>query len=303
MFTVKARGERPGFSETFPYPLRRTEGAHRLAYFDSGPGANGPPILFCHGLGGNFTHWEHVAPPLAETHRVIGLDLPGCGDSAKQKKNGAAHYTIRSYADAAVRLLDHLQIAEAVVVGHSLGGMVASEAALVHPRRVQQLVIIDAAGFHRYTRSLRWAARLIARPRLIAPTMERLAHTLLTNVFHERNRYTDRFVAQTRGREAHPTIDDFAEMACSILPDLVDRHFLDDLERIVQPTLVVWGDQDKLLPFAEVPAWARRLPKGQLVVLRGCGHMPITERPAAVVTALQEFLGVAAAPLRRTGSI
>ncbi len=82
---TQRRGDRPGYSETFPFRLEMTPGERSLAYFDAGPPAteDGPPILFCHGLGGNFTHWEHVVGPLSRHHRVFGLDLPGCGDSYK----------------------------------------------------------------------------------------------------------------------------------------------------------------------------------------------------------------------------
>ncbi len=307
VLSINPRGLRPGFSETFPFPLRFTDGERkrRLAFFDSGPPASeatGPPILLVHGLGGNFSHWEHVARELARDHRVFGLDLPGCGDSVKLPVSRDLRYTIRLYADAAVHLLDHLRVDAAVFVGHSLGGMVVTQASLAHPSRMLRQVLIDAAGFRRYGAHLKLASRLLV-PGLVGPAMERLAHTLLRNVFHASNPHVDKFINQTKGRPAHPTIDDFAEMACSILPDLVGKHFLDELERILHPTLVIWGDRDKLLPYAEVPGWVRRLPDGRLLTLAGCGHMPIIERPTEVVEAVRAFASEeGAAALRQVGS-
>lgn len=290
---TQRRGDRPGYSETFPFRLEMTPGERSLAYFDAGPPAteDGPPILFCHGLGGNFTHWEHVVGPLSRHHRVFGLDLPGCGDSYKVPRGGP-RYTARLYADAMVRLCDHLQIERAVFAGHSLGGMIVTEAALTHPSRVESLVLVDGAGFRRYSAALRFAARVLLRPEWVGPAMERLALTLLNNVFHTRNANVLRFIGQADGRPAHPTIDEFAEMSCSLAPDLVGKHFLDEVERIVQPTLVIWGDRDKLLPYADVKRWIGRLPNARLVTVRECGHMPIIEHPHVVIDAIREFLAV-----------
>jgi pimeloyl-ACP methyl ester carboxylesterase len=288
--SINPRAQRPGFSETFPYPLRYTPGADPIAFFDAGPtsarGDEGPePILLIHGLGGNFTHWEHVAPSLARTRRVIGLDLPGCGDSFKRPR-----YSVRMYAEACARLLDELGIARAVWVGHSLGGMVACEGALDRPSRVSSLALVDSAGFQRFPMALRIATRAVAVPWIVAPAMERYARKLLDNVFWEANERTRRFIGQAEGRAAHPTIDEFADMACSIVRDLLGKHYLDRVERVVQPTLVIWGDRDKLCPVDDVARWTRRIARARLVVLRECGHMPIIERPEAVVEALAAFL-------------
>ena len=287
-----SHAETPGASATFPYPTRFAELHAGTAFFDSGgPATSGGETLLCvHGLGANFTHFEHVAPPLAERHRVVGLDLPGCGESAQLAVSERFRYSLRLYAETAVRLLDHLGIERAVWVGHSLGGGVTVEAALLHPDRVRGLVLIDSAGFHRYSRVVRFLGPRLLTPGLVSPLMERLAFRLLDQVFQDRNEYTEKFLADTRGKPHHPTVDEFAITACSLLPDLVGRHFLDRVEAIGQPTLVLWGDRDKLLSLAEAQVWSRRLPRGRLVVFRGCGHMPIVERPRQTVAAIEEFL-------------
>lgn len=303
-FHPTSRSLRPGYSETFPFPLRYTDGVEPIAYFDTGavPGG-GEPLLFIHGLGGNFTHWENLATRLARTHRVIGIDLPGCGDSYRLRLEAGRRYSIRLFADATVRLLDHLHIESAVYAGHSMGGMVVTEAALRHERRVAGLVLIDSAGFHRYPRWMLGAGARILKPKLVSRVMERMALRLLHSCFHEENDHAKRFIAQAEGRPPHPTLDEFAETACSLLPDLAGTHYLDDVERILQPTLVIWGDRDRLVAFAEVPAWAKRLREGKLVVIKGCGHMPIIERPEETHVAILDFLAVGNEwQLARTGT-
>ena len=116
MLGTVRRPLRPGVSDSFPYPTRMSGGDVPIAYFDVG---SGPVLLLIHGLGSNFTHFQLVAPGLARHYRVVGVDLPGCGDSAKPYMR----YTIDGYIDACVRLLDELEIPQATWVGHSLGGM------------------------------------------------------------------------------------------------------------------------------------------------------------------------------------
>ena len=277
---------RPGVSETFPYPTRYSKGELPLAYFDAG-NANGPALIFVHGLGGNFTHWEHVAPAFAKTHRVIGLDMPGCGDSAKPD----IRYSIDLFAASVVRLMDELGIDKAALVGHSLGGAVVSQTTLKYPERVRRMVLINSAGFMKYPVTHRLAARALFRRKLITPAIERFAIKLLEITFHEKNDLVRHFISQAEGRDPHPTVDDFGRLVETLGTDLVDLHFVDVVERLTVPTMVLWGDKDRLLPIRALRRWVPRLPNGRLVVLRNCGHMPIIERPQAVIDALTSFLG------------
>ena len=282
---------RPGYSESFPYRMHKSAST-QMAFFDEGD-RHAPAVLFIHGLGGNRTHFEHVAPPLvARGHRVLGVDLPGCYDSPRDPAEDV-RYTVDSFADRIVRLLDELAIDGVHLAGHSLGGMVATSAALRWPARVRSLTIIDGAGFHRYPAPLALAARAL-HPKLVAKVMERFALRLLLSTFWEHNENVRRFVGQAEGRAPYPTLDDFAHVACRLLPELAKRNFLDELDRIRLPTLVLWGDEDRLLPFAGVAEWVARLPNARLHVVRACGHMPIIERPEEVVAEIARHVAAAA---------
>jgi pimeloyl-ACP methyl ester carboxylesterase len=288
--TVTRPEPRPGVSETFPYPRRWTRGDLPLAFFDTGePGAAGgssPVIVLVHGLGGNYTHFEHMAPLLAQSHRVLGVDMPGCGLSAKPY----IRYSIDLFVDALIHFLDERGVERALLVGHSLGGMVVSRAMLRHPQRALGLVLINASGFWRYSAPTRVAGRLLLTERVLVPAMERWAVNLLDNVFHQRNEYTRHFMSQTEGRTPQPTVGEFGRVTESLAHELVGIHFLDDLDRFVLPTLVLWGENDKLIPARNLQRWVPRLPRGRLIVYPDCGHMPIIERPAEVVDAIRGFV-------------
>ena len=112
-------------------------GSTRLHYIDQG---QGPAIVMIHGLAGNLQNFTYgVAAPLAQKHRVICVDRPGCGYS---NRSSSADASLEAQADTIVSLLDHLQIESAVFVGHSLGGAILLAAAQRHPERVKALALI-----------------------------------------------------------------------------------------------------------------------------------------------------------------
>jgi pimeloyl-ACP methyl ester carboxylesterase len=273
-------------SEHFPYDEKTfMYGDTPVMHFDAGAG---PAIVLIHGLGANLTHFEHVAPPLvAAGYRVCGLDMPGFGHSGKPRRT----YSIRWLAGAVTALMDHLGIERATLAGHSLGGLVAADAALHEPLRVERLVLISSAGLFQMPLPFQWVARTIMRPGLVAPALERNARRLLEKrVFEERNEKVERFIEQSVTRPDSRFVRDLARVMWSLRKDLTSYHLFDEVERLTMPTLVIYGGRDRLLPTKAAPTWAGKLPAGQLEVIERCGHMPIIEKPEQVVARMTSFL-------------
>lgn len=131
----------------FAWPERFSSRACRhgvLCYFDSGVPSDGsgattdgsnrdqPPLVLLHALGVNFTQWRHVAQVLSPEQRLIGIDMPGCGHSAKPHHN----WQLSDMTDAVIGLLDELGIKRAMIGGHSFGGRIALELTLRYPERI-----------------------------------------------------------------------------------------------------------------------------------------------------------------------
>lgn len=273
-----------GRSQSFPFPTRfahLSDGP--VAYFDEG---QGEAILFIHGLVGDFTHFEHVAPAFTKTHRVVGLDLPGCGISCKP----LSRHTVEGYGRTILDLMAHLQIERATLVGHSAGALVASTAAMLSSQKVDRLVLMGPAGLRRYNLPLRWLARTVVQPRLLKATLERLAMPMLDQVFVTRNEYTAKFIADSLNRPVHPTLGEMAKVFHDLIPDLVSPVFLDRARELRMPLLVVWGERDKLICRNAVDEMASILPITTFKKVTQCGHMPMIERPAEVIETLRDFL-------------
>jgi pimeloyl-ACP methyl ester carboxylesterase len=246
----------------------------------------GPAILFLHGLASNFTHWIHVAPHFADRFRVLGIDLPGHGET------GAPHgpLSVRALAGHVRRFLDRIGIDRALLVGHSLGGMVAAQTTLDFPDRVDRLVLVNPAGFQILPRPLRLAGHLFLRRRLLDALLPPLWKSVLDNVFFQRNEYTRGFIRSVDESATADDIQAFSAAIAGLRADFLDRDFLDVLHRIDRPTLLLWGQEDRLTPAAPLRGAARRLPHVAACEIPACGHMPIIECPEIVRAVIDRFL-------------
>jgi pimeloyl-ACP methyl ester carboxylesterase len=286
-------------SETFPYADRFALGPSKLGalcYFDSGapPEPRGlPPILLIHALGLNLTGWEYVAPALARHTRVIGIDLPGCGRSAKPR----VQYRLAQMEEAVLGLLDYLKVQRAVIFGHSFGGRIAMELALSHPERVRGLVLMASAGLCQYPRWMHVVGPRVLHEQVVAPIILVAAPLLIGRIFGRKSARTRRFVDQVVDRYDPRYAWEFARYACPMLPELMGEVG-PALRQLNVPVQVLWGEDDHLLTLQSVRPALSQLPQVRVRTLPGCGHMPNIEQPEEVVKTTLQFLAeLAPAPV------
>ena len=254
---------------------------------------NGNPILLLHGLGASKITWLPVLVPLAERHRVIVPDLPGHGESDKPRHE----YTPRFYARIVRHLMDALGVERAAVVGNSLGGRIAIELALRSPRRVAALALLDpsvpglrwryAMGFTRV-----FPTKIGAIP---FPFRERWMEVMIRRLFAQPDRLPNEGYAAAAAEFIRIYRNPVARMAFfSTLRHIVTERpdsFFASLRRIKQPALIIFGDQDRLVPPRLGVRLAQHLPSSQFMVLPDVGHVPqfeATEETLALITAFLE---------------
>ncbi|MBN1770077.1 MAG: alpha/beta hydrolase [Deltaproteobacteria bacterium] len=274
----------PGRNRAFRLPQYFTTlGGLRTAFADAG---EGPPLVFLHGLAGDATHWVHVAPRFCGTHRVICIDLPACGESEAPR----GPLSVRLYAEQVHALMDRLGLERTAIVGHSLGGMVAAELALLVPGRVSQLVLLNPAGFQQLPLWLRAAGHLLLRPALLGRVLPQVWKRILDLVFAEKNDYTRGFVRSIEETYRVEDIHGIARVIAGLRHDFLDRDFLDLLDRLEPPTLLAWGAADLLTPAKALRATAQRMRNVTTHEIPRCGHLPMIERPETVFALLREHL-------------
>lgn len=263
-------------------------GGVRVRYVEMG---EGEPLVFVHGLGGCWENWLEQIPHFARTHRVVALDLPGFGDSPMPPWE----ISIEAYGRLVHDFCEQIGLAPCSLVGNSMGGFVAAEASIRERDLVDRLVLVSAAGIS-HARMRREPAAAAARvATAAAPLLLRLQEGSIRRpalriaafggVFHRPRRLRPELLwEQYHGAIGAPGFLDAVR-------GLVGYDFLDALEDVDDPTLIVWGRNDRVVPAADARGFARRLRNSRVVIFDRCGHVPQMERPVRFNRLLESFLG------------
>ena len=248
----------------------------KIQYVEAG---SGPTVILVHGLGGSSVVWNFNIGPLAEKFHVVVPDQIGFGKSDKPLVN----YRIRTYVDFLDQFCKQLKIERATLVGNSMGGWIAAMYTASFPDRVDKLVLVDAAGY--------------APPKdvdtraffSLNPTTRAETKILLSKVFYNKAFQTDAAIDQAIATRMAAgdgyTIKSITE---SIIRG---EDFLDDVVKTIkQPTLIIWGRQDGLVPLADGERFNKDIAGSKMVVIDECGHIPNTEKPGEFNAALLKFL-------------
>lgn len=256
----------------------------RLHVRDSGPG-NAPAVIMLHGFGSSLHTWETWAGSFGDAFRVIRFDLPGSGLSPP---DSTGDYSDARSLQLLAALMDRLGVPHASLVGNSIGGRIAWTFAAENPSRVDKLVLISPDGFASpgfgYGRKpeLPQVARLM---RYALPRM--LVRMNLAPAFGDEVALTDDLVTRYYDLMLAPGARAamIARMEQTVLHDPIPL-----LRQIQAPTLLLWGELDRLIPIANADDYLKAVPQVRLVRLPGIGHVPQEEAPAASLTPVRAFL-------------
>jgi pimeloyl-ACP methyl ester carboxylesterase len=255
-------------------------------------------LILMNGFGGNLYTWRKVMEPLSHHGRVIAFDRIGTGLSAHPIAGdweGKSPYTPSMQPQFLIGLMDALGIEEAILVGNSQGGTVALSTALVYPERVTALVLADPAV---YTNGgppaqLAWIWRT-PQMRRIGPWVanrflgEANGEQLIALAWHDPSKFTqvEREEALKFFRVQNRDAALWEYTVANGPSDLADR-----VDEISLATLVIAGDDDRIVPTEQHVRLAQEIPNAQLVIIDDCGHIPQEEQPGEFMSAVAAFLG------------
>ncbi len=244
-----------------------------------------PAVLLLHGFGASLHTWDSWAEGLSASHRVIRVDLPGSGLS---EPDPAGTYTDARSIQMLVALLDQLKVSRASVVGHSIGGRIAWSFAALHPDRTDHLVLVAPDGFaspgFEYGQPAEVPAALGLMRHLLPKALLRMN---LKPAYGNPDFLTDALTTRYHDLMLAPGARD------AMLQRLQQTTLTDPvpvLARIRAPTLLLWGEADAMIPFANAKDYQQAMPGSRLVSFTGVGHLPQEEAAEASLQAVQAFL-------------
>ncbi|MER6378622.1 alpha/beta fold hydrolase [Streptomyces sp. NPDC001250] len=255
-------------------PQLEVDGA-ALTYDDEGPrDAPEVPLVFVHGWTADRHRWDHQIAHFRERRRVIRLDLRGHGEST-----GAGVRTIAELARDVLALLDHLEVERCVLVGHSMGGMIAQTIALTQPERVERMALVGSIARMTYSRGrglLMAASTLVPYWLFVAANIQRAFAP-----GHPR----EEIRAHIRAAAATPR-----EVVMTLYGAMRAFDVLDRAGEIRTPTLMVHGYHDVQLPVRQMLRMAKAYPDAVVRILDAGHELPL-EKPAELTAALARFVG------------
>lgn len=255
---------------------------------DEGPRDDPEPIVLLHGTSASLHTWDGWAAALKVQHRVIRMDLPGFGLTGPTPDG---RYDMATYTHFLMSLLDKLEVKHAILAGNSFGGYVAWKMAVDHPDRVSKLILVDAGGYNYQPKSVPIGFKLAQIPELKPVLANLLPRAMIESSV--RNVYGD---------------------PSKIKPELVDRYYEltlragnrdalaarfqqskggeyeSQIAQVKQPTLIIWGGQDHLIPPDYADRFQHDIVGSRLAMFDKLGHVPHEEDPTATLVAVIPFV-------------
>ena len=253
---------------------------HNIVYLEGG---KGPTILLLHGYTGSKDNWIMLAPYLTKDYHVVIPDIPGYGESSMIEK---ASYDLSNQMSRLHKFVQALELKKFHIAGNSMGGFFSGIYAARYPDEVISVGLFDAAGVTSLEKSVvmkmmekgenplilkdsndvpRWAALLFVNPpSLPYPIKKVMIKTALAN-----RKFYDKELKE-------------------IGPDFLSLE--KELPKIKAPTLILWGDQDKVIDVSSVPVFEKGLKNHKTVIIKDCGHVPMMEKPQETATQYINFI-------------
>ena len=256
----------------------------RLHVRDSGA-KTAPAVIFLHGFGASLHTWEPWAAELEKELRVIRIDLPGSGLSLPDP---TGDYTDKRSLQIINALMDKLGLARASLVGNSIGGRIAWTFAGTYPARVDRLVLVSLDSFASPGFEYGKQPQVPVMAKLMRVALPKPLLTMsLRPAYANPASLTDALATRYHDLMLAPGSRDalLARMAQTVLTDP-----LPILKQITAPTLLVWGEQDAMIPFSNSNDYLKAIKGSKRVSFKGVGHLPHEEAPAESVMAVRDFL-------------
>jgi pimeloyl-ACP methyl ester carboxylesterase len=254
-------------------------------YFDH-ENPNAKVVVLIHGFLSSTISFRQVLPFLMKEYKVIALDLPGFGQSEKSK---SFIYKLSNYGQLIIDFLDKLNIQNVILIGHSMGGQICMHAAKKAPRRIEKLILLGCCSYvKRASRSLiacsylplfTWGMRSWIQKKDVKQN--------LLSVLHDSKLVTQELID---GYSKPISETAFIDSLIRLLRHREGDMSSEELKDIKQPVLMLWGNEDKVIPVKNGYRLKHDLPNAELIVYKNCGHLLMEEKPQEISNEIVNFI-------------
>lgn len=250
-------------------------GQYNTRYLEAGNSKK--TIVLLHGLGASAERWLPIIPYLSPSYRVIIPDIIGFGYSDKPVTN----YTVEFFINFLSDLLSQLSIEKTMMIGSSLGGRVSMEYAIHNPQNIEKMILVSPAINDESTPALQSYIQAA-----LHPTFEDVKKAF--QMMGNDNNIDDEFVIEFINRMKLPN----SKMAflASLIGLKKEIPTQEKLARLVNPTLLIWGKEDKVIPISNAEKFNWSVKNFQYHAMDGCGHIPFAEKPELFSKIVMNFL-------------
>lgn len=254
-----------------------------IHYYEGGP-KDGKRVLLIHGFGANKDNWLQFSRALTPTYHVIALDLPGFGESSKDPQ---ADYGLNAQVQRVAAFVEKLGLDPVNVVGNSMGGQIAALYAARYPKQVSSLALFANAGISSPQPSelQQILDRGDANPLLVSNVAD--FNRLMEFVFVKAPEMPDS-LKQYMAEQAIASHDLNQKIFAQLMANYIALE--PELGKVQVPTLLLWGDQDRLLDVSSIEVMQPLLKQPSVVIMQACGHVPMVERPEETAAHYLTFL-------------
>ncbi|MEM6264786.1 MAG: alpha/beta hydrolase [Bacteroidota bacterium] len=280
---------------SYPFPDKKIMLSNEveIAYVEEG--SSGETLLFIHGLGSYLPAWQENIKTLRTSYRCIAIDLPGYGKSSKGAYSGSMEF----FSKVVAEFIDSMKLGRVTLVGHSMGGQISMVTTIAFPQKVQRLILCDPAGFETFTEGQKQWFREILSARGVKLTPVNAIWENIAYNFYDMPK-SAHFMAWDRiNMRSAKEFDWYCYIIPKCVQGMVDRPVYNQLSAIKVPVLVIFGENDNLIPNrflnpgrtrAVAESGASQLPNHQLVMVPKAGHFAMFEQAETVNAAITAFM-------------
>ncbi|WP_067725286.1 alpha/beta fold hydrolase [Oceanobacillus damuensis] len=247
-----------------------------------------PPLVLIHGFVSSTYTFNQLIPMLEKHFSIIALDLPGFG---KSEKSTSFVYTYENYAKLVAECIDYFNLEDVCIIGHSMGGQIALYTARIIPEKVKRLVLLNSSGYLKSANRLMIYCTYLPLFNLAIKRRVRnkTVRESLQNVFFNHTLITDDHI---REYESPLKEENFYKSLVRLLRHREGDLSTDQLREIKTPALLIWGEEDRVVPIGIGKRLAADLPNAQLITYEKTGHLVTEERTEDVYEQILIFNGM-----------